>query len=77
MRVLITNNTLGMRAGTEMYVRDIALALQKNGHQPMAYSNLLGEVAEELREAGIPVTDDLNSLAEAPESSMAIIIWKP
>jgi hypothetical protein len=67
MRVLITNNTLGMRAGTEMYVRDIALALQKNGHQPMAYSNLLGEVAEELREAGIPVTDDLNSLAEAPE----------
>ncbi|MFC5740254.1 glycosyltransferase [Dyella tabacisoli] len=67
MRILITNNTLGSRAGSELYVRDIALALLKRGHQPIAYSSMLGAVAEELRMATIPVIDDLASLALAPD----------
>lgn len=29
LRILITNNTLDQRAGSEVYVRDIALALQR------------------------------------------------
>ncbi|WP_266169772.1 glycosyltransferase family 4 protein [Dyella subtropica] len=67
MRILITNNTLAGRAGSELYVRDVALALLKRGHQPIAYSSVLGEVAEELRAATVPVIDDLASLAVAPD----------
>lgn len=67
MRILITNNTLGPRAGSELYVRDLALALMKRGHNPVAYSTMLGEVAEELRRATVPVIDDLAQLSAPPD----------
>ena len=67
MRVLLTNNTLNERAGSELYVRDIALALLRLGHQPVAYSTRLGAVAEDLRTATVPVIDDLAQLAVAPD----------
>lgn len=67
MRILITNNTLGGRMGTEMYVRDLALRLRALGHEPMAWSTGLGEVADELRSYGIPVTDDLAQLPFPPD----------
>ncbi|MBN9132272.1 MAG: glycosyltransferase [Nitrosospira multiformis] len=67
MRVLITNNTLDARAGSELYVRDLALALLRRGHNPVAYSTRLGAVAEELRSATIPVIDDLDLLTVAPD----------
>lgn len=67
LRVLITNNTLDARAGTELYVYDLAVALLKRGHQPIAYSNRLGQVASELRNACVPVIDQLDSLSVAPD----------
>lgn len=67
MRILITNNSLATRAGTELYVRDIAFALKERGHEPWAYSSWLGEVAEELRAGGIKVLDDLERLDVAPD----------
>ena len=67
LRVLITNNTLGERAGTELYVRDVALALLARGHTPIAYSTELGEVAEELRAATVPVVDHLDAVAVPPD----------
>ncbi|MFR0691508.1 glycosyltransferase [Enterobacterales bacterium AE_CKDN230030158-1A_HGKHYDSX7] len=67
LRILITNNTLAGRAGSELYVRDLALALMRRGHLPVAYSSQLGEVAEELRRATIPVIDDLNALGVPPD----------
>lgn len=67
LRVLITNNTLAGRAGSELYVRDTATELLKRGHSPIAYSTILGEVARELEVANIPVVDDLNHLAVAPD----------
>lgn len=67
MKILITNNTLSSRAGTELYVRDIAKALRDRGHQPAAYSNLLGDVAEEICQEGIPVVDDLNNMPWKPD----------
>jgi Glycosyltransferase Family 4 len=67
LRILITNNTLAGRAGTELYVRDIALALLNRGFSPVAYSSLLGEVAQELRAATVPVIDRLDALAVAPD----------
>jgi hypothetical protein len=67
MRILLTNNTLDARAGSELYVRDIAIELMRRGHRPVAYSTKLGAVAEELRAATVPVIDRLNDLAEPPD----------
>ncbi len=67
MRVLITNNTLDTRGGSELYVRDLASALLRRGHNPLAYSTRLGAVAEELRSATIPVIDDLDLLTVPPD----------
>lgn len=67
LRVLITNNTLAGRGGSELYVRDTATELLKRGHAPIAYSTDLGEVARDLQAAAIPVVDNLNDLDEAPD----------
>jgi hypothetical protein len=67
LRILITNNTLAERAGSELYVRDVASSLLKRGHTPIVYSTNLGEVAKELRELTVPVVDDLELLSEPPE----------
>ena len=45
LRILLTNNTLASRAGSELYLRDLAIELIKRGHFPIAYSPLLGDVA--------------------------------
>lgn len=67
MRVLLTNNGLAMRAGTELYLRDVALGLLERGHQPVVYSTVLGEVAEDLRQATVPVVDHLGKLTVTPD----------
>lgn len=67
MRILLTNNTLGPRAGSECYLRDVALRLRRRGHDPIAYSRVLGDVADELRRATIPVVDDLGKLGSPPD----------
>ena len=66
LRVLITNATLTQRAGSELYVRDLALALLERGHAPIAYSPVLGELAAELR-ADLPVVDDLSAVDTPPD----------
>jgi hypothetical protein len=66
-RVLITNVWLRGRAGTELYVRDLAVTLLQRGYQPAVFSPLLGEVADEIRAAGIVVTDDLATLTDEPD----------
>lgn len=67
LRILITNNTLADHAGSELYVRDLALGLLRRGHRPMVFSTVLGEVAETLSRATVPVVDDLAALASAPD----------
>jgi hypothetical protein len=67
VRVLLTNNGLDCRAGSELYVRDLALGLVRRGHQPVAFSTALGAVAAELRSATVPVVDDLERLAVPPD----------
>jgi hypothetical protein len=67
VRVLLTNNTLKWRAGTELYVLDVARRLKQVGHEPVAYSPLLGEVAELLASAGVPVTRNLLDLPFRPD----------
>jgi hypothetical protein len=65
--VLITNCWLRQRGGTELYVRDLALGLQRAGHWPMVWSPLLGEAASDVRGAGVPVFDDIDLVGPAPD----------
>ena len=67
LEVLITNNTLAGYAGSELYARDVALNLKRRGHKPIAYSRVLGRVADDIRAAGIPVVGDLRELSAAPD----------
>jgi glycosyltransferase involved in cell wall biosynthesis len=67
LRILITNNTLAERGGSELYVRDLALGLAKRGHEPFAYTTNLGDVADEMLAAGLPVIDDLSRLPVQPD----------
>ncbi len=67
VRVLIANIELWPPSGTVLYVRDLALELQRQGHTPMVFSSTAGGVAAELRDAGIAVTDRLGRLRETPD----------
>ncbi len=65
-RVLLTNLSLSSRSGTETHVRDLALALQSSSFQPTIYSPVCGELADELRDEGITVVDNLDDLSFEP-----------
>lgn len=67
LKILITNHALVSRAGTEMYVYDLALTLQKWGHKPFVYTPLLGKFGNELLKATIPVIDNLEKLSFSPD----------
>jgi len=67
LRVLITNTALVNRAGSELYVRDLALELYRRGHRPMVYSPRPGDVGREIRRATIPVVDDLEMIGAPPD----------
>jgi len=62
MRILLTNHALSRRAGTELYVRDLALGLLNAGHEPICFSPELGEVAKEIASHGIQTTCDLTAI---------------
>ena len=67
MRILFTNAGLRNRAGTELWVRDAALGLQRRGHTAAAYSTVLGPVADVLQAWGIVVVDRLEALPWEPD----------
>ncbi|HEX3556492.1 MAG TPA: glycosyltransferase [Thermoanaerobaculia bacterium] len=67
MRVLLTNGLLVNRAGSELYLLEVATRLLALGHSPVAYSPCLGPLAAELRAATIPAVDDLAAVAEPPD----------
>ncbi len=67
MRVLLTNRSLDQRAGSELYLYELATRLLARGHSPVAFSPKLGRVAAALREATIPVVDDLGAIGEPPD----------
>lgn len=50
-----------------MVVRDLAVALKRQGHTAMVYSPQLGAIADEIRSLGIEVTDNLATLSSAPD----------
>lgn len=67
LAVLLTNFELDVRGGTQLYLRDLAVALLARGHRPLAYAPRLGDVAREMEQAGVPVTDNLTTIGQSPD----------
>jgi len=67
LKVLLTNENFDARGGASLYVRDVALELQRRGHKPVIFSPELGELTAEVRRATIPVISRLDDLAEPPD----------
>lgn len=67
MKILFTNIWLDHYAGTELYVRDLAIALHHQGHHVEVYSPLLGKVAGEIAREGIHVCAHTENLKEKPD----------
>ncbi len=67
LRVLLTNNRLTARGGTETFLYGLATGLLRDGHAPVVYSTELGEAAEALRRATVPVVDELSQVGAPPD----------
>ncbi len=68
LRVLITSRIgLQVPSGIVIYVRDLALELQRQGHAPAVFSPSVGAIGRELQDAGVPVADRLKGLAGPPD----------
>lgn len=67
MRVLITNNTLRTRGGTESLVRDLARGLNALGHSAIAYTSDPGQQPRLLENDVVPVATDLENLPFKPD----------
>ncbi|TIW13625.1 MAG: glycosyltransferase family 4 protein [Mesorhizobium sp.] len=63
LSILIANIYLTGRSGTEIVTRELAFALMRAGHRPIVYAPELGPIAQEIRARGIPVTDDISTIA--------------
>ncbi len=66
LRILLTNITLATRTGTELWIKEAALGLLRRGHAPMVYTPDPGAIAGEIRNATVPVVDDLSRLGVCP-----------
>lgn len=60
--IVLTNWMLAGRSGMELYIRDLALGVKKRGWEPIIFSLKTGPLAEELREAGVPVVTRVEDL---------------
>jgi glycosyltransferase involved in cell wall biosynthesis len=67
LNILITNIWLSNHGGTEVGVRDLAVAFHKRGIHVEVYSPELGVVADEIRDAGIHITDSVENLVLKPD----------
>ena len=67
MRVLITVHALDDIGGVQTHVRDLATWLLAKGHTPVVYGPHLGKAAAQLGRFTIPVTNDLATVAAAPD----------
>ncbi|MDO8241167.1 MAG: hypothetical protein Q7T51_04275 [Candidatus Moranbacteria bacterium] len=67
MKILITNNNLTKRTGSELYVREVAEELMRRGHTVAAYSTFVGALGEIMNQEGIQTVDDLAKLSWRPD----------
>ena len=67
MNILITNIILTNYTGTEVYVRDLSLALTQRGFKVEVYSPQNGEIAQQISNKGINVVDNVEKLKLKPD----------
>lgn len=60
MRILMSNNSLSLMAGSETAVFSMALELKKRGHTVTAFSYNLGIISDKLKKEGIECVDNLD-----------------
>jgi hypothetical protein len=66
-RVLIATIGLKGRGGTDVYTRDLALALLRQGWLPIVYTTIAGPFAEELRAATVPIVSSIDAVGAPPD----------
>ncbi|NCU28271.1 MAG: glycosyltransferase [Candidatus Moranbacteria bacterium] len=59
MKILVTNNHLRDKAGSEIFTKMLAIELQKRGNDVFVFSFVLGEISDEIKKHGIRVSDNL------------------
>lgn len=69
MKILIANVCIGGRTGSEVYTKDLALALQRRGHHCAIFVKTLEEDLDvrSLRAAGVIVTNRLKDIPWTPD----------
>lgn len=67
MKILMTNIWLDNYAGTEVYIRDLAIALANRGVKVEVYSPKLGRVAKEISRHGIHVCNRIKDVMMVPD----------
>jgi hypothetical protein len=67
MRILITNERLDQRAGSDLFARDLARGLQSRGHFVVVYSSDRHQLERLLERDSIPVVVDLEKLPFRPD----------
>jgi hypothetical protein len=67
VRVLLGICVMTSRSGAELFVRDVALALNRRGHSVIVYAPIMGDMVDELRVQSITCVTDLGNVATAPD----------
>jgi hypothetical protein len=67
MKILITNQRMAKRTGTELYVFELALELLSRGHTPIVFAPQQGALSEQLRSRTVPVVDQLSKIGSVPD----------
>ena len=67
MKILITNFRLAERTASEIYARDIALALAEGGHTIAIFVSKKGKLAADLEAEGIPVLEHPSDVPFRPD----------
>ncbi|PWW02079.1 hypothetical protein DFR52_102746 [Hoeflea marina] len=67
MRILIVNERMSKRTGTEIATRDLAQGLSHRRHEVVVLAEETGPLAEEVRAAGVPVTDTIAGIGMFPD----------
>ncbi|QIL69777.1 glycosyltransferase family 4 protein [Diaphorobacter sp. HDW4B] len=67
MQIILANFSMKTWTGSELFVRDLALALQARGHSIVVFSPVLGALAHDLSMRCIACVSDLSMVAEAPD----------
>lgn len=67
MKLLLAMCVMANRTGAELFVRDVALALQQRGHTVTVYAPIMGEMVDELRARCVACVTDLQRIVEPPD----------